>query len=125
MDKELKVVFRNSLITALIMFIYGLVIGQKSIYIAFTLGAMVSLLNLYLIFKDAEILVHVGENALRKKKSGFMKRLLLNGFFLFLMIKVDFQWFISGSIGLLVVKFNVFLLMLNLQYNNIKKKLKM
>lgn len=125
MNQELKLVFRNSLITILIILIYGLIIGQKSIYIAFTLGAMVSLLNLYWIFKDAQVLAHVGERAVGKRKAAFIKRFLLSGVFLFLMIKVDFQWFVSGSIGLLVVKFNIFLLMLSLQYNNIKKKSKM
>jgi len=125
MNQELKLVFRNSIITAIIMFIYGIIVGQKSVYIAFTLGAMASLLNLYWIFKDAEVLAHAGGRAVGKRKSSFFKRFFLNGVFLYLMIRVDLQWFVASSIGLLVVKFNIFLLMLNLQFNNIRKKTKL
>lgn len=125
MNRELKLVFRNSLITLLIIFIYGLIIWNKAVFIGASLGAVISIFNLYLIFKDAEVLIHVGENLLKKRKISYMKRFFISGLFLYLMIKVDFQWFVSGALGLFVVKLNIILLTLSMQFNNILNKSKM
>ena len=52
MNQELKTVFKNSGITILIIFAYVLIIRQKSVYIASTLGAILSIWNLYSMYKD-------------------------------------------------------------------------
>ena len=124
MNEDLKKVFRNSGITTIIIFVYGLIIRQSSVYIASTLGAILSLLNLYLIYKDAEFLVYTKDGNPKKRVLSYSKRMVLNGLFLFFMVKVDFKWFVSGILGLLVVKLNILLIMLKAQLNNIFEKLK-
>ena len=124
MNEDLKKVFKNTVITIVVIFIYGIIIGQKSVYIASTLGAILSLWNLYSIFKDAETLVYLKEASTKRKMISYTKRMFITGVFLFLMIKVDFKWFVSGTLGLLTVRFNIFLIMLKTQIDNIAKKLK-
>ena len=57
-NQELKTVFKNSGITILIIFVYGLIIRQNSVYIASTVGAILSIWNLYSMYKDAVVLVY-------------------------------------------------------------------
>jgi len=125
MEKDLKLIFRNSGITTIIIFIYGLVIGEKSIYIASSLGAILSIWNLYSIYKGVEIMIYLRDSSKTRKMFGYMKRYVISGIFLVLMMKVDIKWFASGILGLLVVKFNILLSMLKEQFNNIAKKLKL
>lgn len=123
MNDDLKKVFKNSGITALIIFAYGLIIGQKSVYIASTLGAILSIVNLYSIYIDDKKAVY-SRNASAKGMGSYLKRLIISGVFMVLLLKISLPWFVSGVIGLLVVKFNIILLMLKMQLNDIIKKLK-
>lgn len=130
MNKELKTVFRNSAITTIILFIYGLLIWQNSIFIGTTLGGILSIWNLYSIYKDAEVLIYKKNASIKQGVVSYSKRYLINGIFLFLMIYIDgksnfkMQWFVSGIFGLLIVKFNILLIMFGHQFNNIIKKFK-
>ncbi len=124
MNQELKTVFKNSGITILIVFAYGLIIRQKSVYIASTVGAILSIWNLYSIYKDSEVLIYKKNASMKQGILSYSKRYLINGFFLAIMMYVDFQWLIAGALGLLVVKLNVLFMMFSHQLNNIIKKLK-
>lgn len=124
MNKELKLVFRNSIITNLIVFVYGIILWQKAIYIASTLGAILSIWNLYSIYKDSEVLIYKKNASMKQGILSYSKRYLINGVFLAIMMYVDFQWLIAGALGLLVVKLNILLIMFSHQLNNIIKKLK-
>lgn len=124
MNKELKTVFKNSFITNLIIFVYGLVIGQKAVYIASTLGAILSIWNLYSMYKDAEVLVYKKNASIKQGVASYSKRYIVNGIFLGIMMYVNLQWLIAGALGLLVVKLNILFIMFGHQLNNIIKKLK-
>lgn len=124
MNKELKTVFKNSFITILIIFVYGLFIGQKAVFIASTLGAILSIWNLYSMYKDAEVLMYKKNASIRQGVASYSKRYAINGLFLGLMMYFDLQWLIAGALGLLVVKLNILLIMFSHQLNNIVKKLK-
>lgn len=124
MNQELKTVFKNSGITILIIFAYGLIIRQNSVYIASTLGAILSIWNLYSMYKDAEVLVYKKNASIKQGMASYSKRYLINGLFLGIMMYVNLQWLIAGALGLLVVKLNILLIMFSHQLNNIIKKLK-
>lgn len=124
MNKELKLIFKNSFITNLIILIYGLIIGQKSVYIASTLGAILSMGNLYWIYKDSQVLVYRKSSSMKQSITSYGKRYIVNGLFLGLMMYINLQWLIAGALGLLVVKLNILLMMFMHQLNNIVKKLK-
>ena len=124
MNKELKLVFRNSIIASLIVFVYGIILWQKAIYIASTLGAILSIWNLYSMYKDAEVLVYKKNASIKQGMASYSKRYLINGLFLGVMMYINLQWLIAGALGLLVVKLNILLIMFSHQLNNIIKKLK-
>lgn len=124
MNKELKLVFRNSGISSLIVFVYGIILGQKAVFIASTLGAILSIWNLYSIYKDSQVLIYKKNPSMKQGILSYSKRYLINGLFLALMMYIDLQWLIAGALGLLVVKLNILLIMFSHQLNNIIKKLK-
>lgn len=124
MDKDLKSLFKNIFITIFIVFIYGLIIWEKAIFIGMTLGGIISVLALFLLYKDAEFIVYSKQKPMKKTIIGYSKRYLLYGFFLFLMVYIDFQWFVAGALGLLIVKFNILLRMFSIHLKNIKSNIK-
>jgi len=124
MNKELKLVFKNSFITTIVIFIYGLLIRQNSVYIGSFAGAFLSIVNLYWIYKDSEVVIYSKNSSTKQGLLSYGKRYILNGIFLALMMYIDLQWLIAGALGLLVVKLNILLIMFMHQLNNIVKKLK-
>jgi len=109
MGNELKTLIRNSVITSGIILIYGLITFNKIILLAMFGGSLVSLFTLYLIIKDAEVVVH-SSNANKLTMLGYTKRYLVYGIFLYLMVKfLGFSGVVMGGVGLLNVKFNILL----------------
>lgn len=53
MDK-IKSLFKRTGITALIILIYGIIIGSKEVYFGMFSGALVSILGLYLLCLDVK-----------------------------------------------------------------------
>ncbi len=124
MNNDLKSLFKNIFITILVVFIYGLIIWEKAIFIGMVLGGLISALALYLLYKDAEFVVYSREKPMQKTIIGYSKRYILYGVFLFLMVYIDFQWFVAGALGLLIVKFNILLRMFSIHLKNIKSNIK-
>lgn len=124
MDNELKKLFKNPWKTTIAIIIYGLILQEKAIYIAMTLGSLISIISLYMVYKDAEYILYKKNTPMKDTIIGYSKRYLMYGFFLWLMIYVDFSWFAGGILGLLVVKFNILLKMLSIHLKYIKAKLK-
>ncbi|RUA09559.1 MAG: hypothetical protein DSY38_00475 [Fusobacteria bacterium] len=109
MGNELKTLIRNSVITSGIILIYGLITFNKIILLAMFGGSLVSLFTLYLIIRDAEVVVH-SSNANKLTMLGYTKRYLVYGIFLYLMVKfLGFSGVVMGGVGLLNVKFNILL----------------
>ncbi len=124
MNKDLKSLFKNIFITILIVFFYGLLIWEKSIFVGMVLGGLISALTLFLLYKDAEFIVYSKDKPMKRTIVGYSKRYLIYGFFLFIMIYIDFQWFVAGALGLLIVKFNILLRMFSIHLKNIKSNIK-
>lgn len=124
MEKELEKLFKNTGKTTVVILIYGVLVREKAIYIAMTLGSLISMLSLYLLYRDAEFIMHAKNNPMRNTLLGYGKRYLIYGIFLWAMIYVDFRWFVGGMLGLLTVKFNILFKMISIHLKYIKEKLK-
>ena len=109
MDKDLKLIIKKSFITSILILLYGLIVREKSVYIAMFLGSLVSIFAFYLIIKDTEYIVHSGRGSYQTAIIGYIKRYALYGIFLFVMIKIDISYFALGILGLLNTKFNILL----------------
>ncbi|MBZ4683421.1 MAG: hypothetical protein PWP46_94 [Fusobacteriaceae bacterium] len=109
MDKDIKIVIKNSFITSLIILIYGLLIQNKIVYIGFFLGSLFSIFAFYLIYRDVKYIMITKNGSYKNAILGYFKRYVLYLIFLVLMIKIDFSYFIAASLGLLNVKFNILL----------------
>lgn len=109
MDKELKLIIKKSLITSLIILLYGLIVREKAVYVAMFSGSLVSIAAFYLIIKDTEYIVHSGRGSYKTAVIGYIKRYALYGIFLFIMIKIDISFFALSILGLLNTKFNILL----------------
>ena len=124
MGKELKILIRNSVITSILTFVYGLVTWDKLVLFAIFGGSLVSLLTLYMTIRDAEITVH-SSNANKITILGYTKRYFIYGVFLYLMAKfLGFSGIVMGGMGLLNVKFNILLFGVNGFINKLKHRLK-
>jgi hypothetical protein len=107
MGKELRVLLRNSVITSLIILVYGIISLDKLILIATFGGSLVSIFTLYLTIKDAEVSV-ISQNATKIAALGYAKRYFIYGVFLFIVVKIfGFSGVVLGGLGLLNVKFNI------------------
>jgi hypothetical protein len=108
-DKDLKLIIKKSFITSFLILLYGLIVRQKTVYIAMCLGSLVSICAFYLIIKDTEYIVHSGRGSYKTAIIGYIKRYALYGIFLFIMIKIDISFFALAILGLLNTKFNILL----------------
>lgn len=124
MDRELEKLFKNTAKTTVVILIYGILVREKAIYIAMTVGSLISMLSLYFLYRDAEFIMSTQNSPMKNTLLGYGKRYLLYGIFLWLMIYVDFKWFVGGMLGLLTVKFNILLKMVSIHLKYIKEKLK-
>lgn len=109
MGKELKILIRNSVITSIILLIYGVITLDKLVLVTIFGGSLVSLFTLYLTIRDAEVSV-ISSNANKITILGYTKRYLIYGIFLYLMVEFfGFSGVVLGGVGLLNVKFNILL----------------
>lgn len=116
--EEVKKIIKNSSITSFIIVIYGLIIQSKEVYIGMFLGSLVSILCLYMIYLDVKTSIIKGAN-FKSGVLGYLKRyaiyfLILAGASYFF----DLAMMLGTAIGLLNVKFNIFLMVL---YKNLLK----
>jgi len=124
MDKELKNLFKNMCKTSIVIFIYGLIVREKAIYIAMFSASLISILSLYMIYKNAHYILSKQNSPAKDTFINYSKRYLMYAVFLWLMVKIDLSWLVAGLLGLLSLKFNIFLKMLSIHLKNIKDKLK-
>ena len=102
MDK-IKSLFKRTGITALIILIYGIIIGSKEVYFGMFSGALVSILGLYLLCLDV--------------------RYALYGVYLGVMAKFfGLSMIICSGLGLLNVKANILLMALSDKVIKIRDK---
>ncbi len=119
---DLKVLIRRSIITSIIILIYGLVIREKVVYIGAFFGSLISILSLYMIKWDVEAVLNTG-TPVRVSMVGYVKRYLIYGIFLVVLMYFGHNLFFGGVLGLLNVKFNLLLNTVIQYVNKLKVKI--
>lgn len=115
---ELKKIIKRGIITAIVVLVYGVLSGNKYIYMGMFLGAILSVVGFYMICLDAKASL-ASNSPFKVGVIGYLKRYFLYGIFLALATKFyGFPMLVSGVIGLLNIKFNILAIAL---FNNIKK----
>ena len=115
---DLKKIIKRGIITAIVVLVYGVLSGNKYIYMGMFLGAILSVVGFYMICLDAKASL-ASNSPFKVGVIGYLKRYFLYGIFLALATKFyGFPMLVSGVIGLLNVKFNILAITL---FNNIKK----
>ncbi len=119
---DIKNLIRRAFITSAIIIIYGLIVREKMIYIGMFGGSLVSILAFYMICIDVKSVVARG-GSYKAGIVGYLKRYLLYGITL-----ASAAYFfgvgmmLSTAIGLLNIKFNIYIMVLYKNFINFKKK---
>lgn len=123
--EDIKILFRNLWITAIIYFIYGILINNKYVLLGAVSGVIIAIFNLYLLSMDIKAISYITDKNYAKRISflGYMKRYTIYIIYLGVLIYfLEFNYFICGVIGLLSTKINIFLLVFSKKINFIKNK---
>lgn len=124
MNQEIKKVLKNSMITSIIIFVYGLVVRSPALYLGMFGGCIISWIGFYSICLEAEAAIK-NNNPFRVTVTGYLKRYLVYGVYLGILIKfMGIPTFLGGALGLLNIKFNIFLMTVFLVIKKIKDRLK-
>ncbi len=122
MDK-VKSLFKRSGITALIILIYGLVIGSIEVYLGMFSGAVVSILGLYLLCLDVKKIVATQQGSYKRGILGYLQRYVIYAVYLGVMAKFfGLSMIICSGLGLLNVKANILLMALSDKVLKIRDK---
>nr|P29705.1 RecName: Full=ATP synthase protein I, sodium ion specific [Propionigenium modestum]AAA09660.1 sodium-translocating ATPase F0 alpha subunit [Propionigenium modestum]CAA41367.1 F1 subunit [Propionigenium modestum]CAA46893.1 ATPase i-gen subunit [Propionigenium modestum] len=123
MNQEIKKILKNSLITSLIVLVYGIVVRNPIVYFGMFVGCLISTFCFYMICQEAESAMKSG-SPFKMTVTGYMKRYAIYGIYLGILVKFfGFPVFLGGAVGLLNIKFNIFLKVVSTQFEKIKKKL--
>jgi len=124
MNQEIKKVLKNSIITMIIVLIYGILVRSPIIYIGMFGGCVISWIGFYSICLEAEAAVR-NDNPFRVTVTGYLKRYLIYGIYLGVLIKfMGIPTFLGGAIGLLNIKFNIALMAISTVIKKIQSRLK-
>lgn len=112
--EKVKLLFKRTGITALIILVYGIIIQSKEIYFGMFSGAVVSILALYMLCLDVKNIVATQQGSYKRGILGYVQRYLLYAIYLGLMAKFfGLSMVICSGLGLLNVKANILLMALS------------
>lgn len=122
MDK-IKVLFKRTGITALVILVYGVIIGSKEVYLGMFSGALMSIFGLYLLCIDVKKIVMTQQGSYKRGILGYLQRYAIYGIYLGVMAKFfGLSMIICSGLGLLNVKFNILLMALSDKVLKIRDK---
>lgn len=116
--EEVKKIIRNSIMTSVIILIYGMIIQSDEVYIGMFGGSLISILCFYMIYIDVKTSIVKGAN-FKSGVLGYLKRYTI--YLIVLIVASHFYnlaMMLGTAIGLLNVKFNILLMVL---YKNLLK----
>ena len=117
MEKILKNTIKKAIIITLIFLVYGILVKSPAIYIGMVSGSIISILNFYLLIKDTSRYVLMASKVERLAFFGYLKRYVISGILLLIMIKIGIDYFFGAVLGVLLIKF----IILSSQFYNIVK----
>ena len=119
---EIKNLMRRAFITSGIIIIYGLIIKEKMVCIGMFGGSLISILAFYMICIDVKSITVRG-GSYKAGIIGYLKRYLLYGISLgSAAYFFGTGMMLSTAIGLLNIKFNIYLMVLYKNFINFKNK---
>ncbi|MGM0508777.1 MAG: ATP synthase subunit I [Fusobacteriota bacterium] len=105
MDKLFKKIIKRAGIITVLVFLYGFLIQEKSVYIGFTSGAVISIINFLILIRDTKKALKQENHTFRYALTYYLKRFLLVVILLGVMINIDMAHFLSATLGVFLVKF--------------------
>lgn len=116
--EDIKKIIKNSLITSIIILVYGLIVRSKEVYGGMFLGSLISIFCFYTIYLDIKNLLLRGSSF----KNGFLKYLKRYSIYCVSLGTSSYffglEMMLGTAIGLLNIKFNILLMVL---YKNLLK----
>lgn len=109
LSKEIKLLMKQATIICFIIIIYGLIIRKPEVYIGLTLGCVGSILSLYHMVFIAHIAIANGKRAARINFFGYLQRYLFYGAMLVIMMNIGYNYFLGAALGLLLIKFLIYI----------------
>lgn len=119
--EEINLIIKRSFMTSFIILIYGILIREKVVFIGMFLGSLVSILAFYMIYLDIK-------NNLKVKSSkyiflGYLKRYLIYATVLAIASYFGkLPMMLATAVGLINIKFNIILFVLNKKLSKMIKK---
>lgn len=109
--EDIKLIFRNASILACAILIYGLILQNKYILLGSFGGAVLSIGGFYSLCQDVKTQVYQQDASRARAFARYLKRYVAYGLFLGILGKVyGLEMILSGAIGLLNIKLNIYLL---------------
>lgn len=121
---EIKKLFKRMFLTSLIFLIAGLLTKSTHILVGLLSGSIISILSLYILSMDVKSIAYCKDHKLARKIAilGYLKRYVLYLIYLGLILHfLDFKYFLSAIIGLLSVRLNIYLILLEEKLKKFKK----
>ena len=109
MDNMVKQIIWKSFILLIVVFTFGMIVNNKEIYIGFTLGGIIAVVNLIMIAIDVEVVVKSGIKAKKVAVFRFVKRYFWSFLIITVAVKVfRFSNFIGLIAGLFLIQAIIF-----------------
>lgn len=119
-DSYLKDVINKSIKIAIVVFIFGLIFQIKEIYIGFTYGAIISILNFIVLAKDAYRAFESNKGGFSSSLKSYLKRYSVIIILMIGAIKISTGIFIGAAFGLLLIKYTI---LINNIFTIVRKKI--
>ncbi|WP_300356504.1 ATPase [Fusobacterium sp.] len=119
---EIKNLIKRGSITSVVILVYGLIIKEKIVYMGMFIGSLLSILSFYMICMDVKSIAARG-GSYKAGIISYLKRYVIYG----LALGIATYFFgigmmLSTAIGLLNIKFNIYLMVLYKNFIKFKSK---
>lgn len=106
--EQIKKIIKRQIILIIILGIIGLILKNKYILLGLSLGSFISLGGFLILCYEAKVDLHYGNKSVASGVRRYLKRMVLYGIYLFIMIKYfGSEMLFAGLIGIMTVKANI------------------
>ena len=121
--EDIKTNFKHAGISAILVFLYGLLIWNFYVLIGTFSACLVSILSFYSLCEDVKTQVFLKDDSRRRAFLRYLKRYVLSGVYLAVL---GYFWglpmILSAAVGLLNIKLNIYLLPIFKKLKNYSRK---
>ena len=121
--EDIKTIFKHAGISAILVFLYGLLIWNFYVLIGTFSACLVSILSFYSLREDVKTQVFLKDDSRRRAFLRYLKRYVLSGVYLAVL---GYFWglpmILSAAVGLLNIKLNIYLLPIFKKLKNYSRK---